>query len=121
MQDNLDRASQSFSAKAPANFRLEIGRLTMHPQKAGKVLQAQESLLMRAQQAEAQPEAVEVGGPGVVHSRQIMHGYDRIMPDTLLVMTQILNRLFLAEDINRVLSLQLADQCEIFLQDFVRR
>ena len=76
---------------------------------------------MSPEKAEAQPKAVEVGCPRVVHRRQIMHCYDRIMPDALLVMTEILNRLFLAEDKNRVLSLQLAEQCEIFLQDFVRR
>src|SRR5215831_6919145 len=118
MQDDLDGASQSFAAKVPANFRFKIGRLTMHAQKTGKVLQAQEGLLMCAQQAEAQPEAVEVGGSGVVHRRQIVYGYDRIMPDALLMVTHVFDRLFLAEDINRVLSLQLADQCEIFLQDF---
>jgi len=41
--------------------------------------------------------------------------------DPLLVVTYELDRLVLAEDIDRIVFLQLADQSEILLQDFVRR
>ena len=64
---------------------------------------------------------MEVGGPGVVHRRQIMYGYDRVVANPLLVMAQVLDRLFPTEDVDRVLSLQLTDLSEILLQDFVPR
>jgi hypothetical protein len=48
-----------------------------------------------------------------------VHGDNPILADPLLVLTQVFDRLFLAEEVNRVLFLEVAEQYEIFLQDFV--
>src|SRR6516164_5758441 len=92
----------------------------MRAQEAGKVLQRQECLLRRAQEAEMQAKAVEICGPALAHRREVMHSDDRLPADPLLVVAYEFDRLVLAEDIDRVVFLQLADQFEIFLQDFVR-
>jgi hypothetical protein len=112
---------QSLTAEVCANFGLEIGRLAMRAEETGKVLQSQESLLRRAQKAEMQPEAMEIGGPALAHRGQVVHGDEGLPADPLLVVTYELDRLFPAEDIDRGVFLQLADQFEILLKDSMRR
>jgi len=50
-----------------------------------------------------------------------VHGDERLPANPLLVVTYELDRLFPAEDIDRVVFLQIADQSEILLKDSVRR
>src|SRR6516164_4396155 len=93
----------------------------MSVEKTDKVLQSQQRLLWRAHKAEMQPETVEVGSPALVHRRQVVHRDGRLPADPLRVVTDELDRLFPAEDVDRVLLLQIPDQSEILLQDFVSR
>src|SRR6516162_7540195 len=74
----------------------------MSAEKTDKVLQSQQRLLWRAHKAEMQTEAVEVGSPALVHRRQVVHGDGRLPADPLRVVTDELDRLLPAEDVNRL-------------------
>ena len=91
----------------------------MPTEKTDKVPQGQESLLWCAFEAEMQPEAVEILGTALIHRGEIVHGYDRITAYPLPVMPHELDRLLPAEHVDRGFFLQIADQSEVLLQDFV--
>ena len=102
VHDNFDCARQSFAAKIRANFGLEIDRLAMGPQETNKGLQCQERLLRCAHKTEMQPKTVKVGSSALVHRRQVVHGNGRLPADPLRVVTDELDRLLPAEDVNRL-------------------
>src|SRR5215469_4017733 len=90
-------------------------------QEAGECLQPLERLLGGAQQAEDQPETVETGSPALIQSLHVVHGDDRVPANPRPVTTLELNRLFSAQDIDRIVLLQIADQREILDENPMRR
>ena len=69
-----------------------------------------------AQQTEGQPKPVETGGPAPVQSVHVVHGDDRVPADPRPVLALERDRLFPAQDIDRIILLQVADQREILDQ-----
>src|SRR5215813_7463255 len=120
MHDDLDSTRQSLAPKVGANCRLEISRLAMRGEETSKTLQSLQSLLWRVHKSQMQPEAMEVGGVGLVHRRQVVHSDDRVPPYSRPVPAHELDGLSLAQDIDRVILLQIADQREIFDEDLMR-
>jgi hypothetical protein len=74
-----------------------------------------------AQQTEGQPKPVETGGPAPVQSVHVVHGDDRVPADPRPVLALERDRLFPAQDIDRIILLQVADQREILDQNLMRR
>ena len=113
MQDDLDRSHEPLTTKVGADVRFEIRRAAMCRQEAGECLQPLERLLGGAQQAEDQSETVETGSPALVQSLHVVHGDDRVPANPRPVTTLELNRLFPAQDIDRIVLLQITEQREI--------
>src|SRR5262249_52811594 len=90
-------------------------------EETSKTLQSLQSLLWRVHKSQMQPEAMEVGGVGLVHRRQVVHSDDRVPPYPRPVPAHELDGLSLAQDIDRVILLQIADQREIFDENLMRR
>ena len=80
-----------------------------------------ERLLGGAQQAEDQSETVETGSPALIQSLHVVHGDDRVPANPRPVTTLELDRLFPAQDIDRIVLLQIADQREILDENPMRR
>ena len=113
MKDDLDRSHEPLTPKIGADVRFEILRAPMCRQEASECLQPLERPLGGVQQAEDQSETVETGSPALIQSLHIVHGDDRVPANPRPVMTLELDLLFPAQDIDRIVLLQIADQREI--------
>src|SRR5271165_3041656 len=121
MHDDLDRAHESLAAELAPDNCLEILRAAVCCQKAGKRLQSQERLFGGAQQAKGQSKAMETGGPTLFQRSHVVYGDDRITANPRSVAARDLDRFFPAYDINLFVLLQIVKQCEILMQNSVRR
>src|SRR6202040_2182451 len=113
MHDDLDRAHEPLPAKVGAEVRFEIRRAAVRYEEADERLQPQERLLGGAQQTKRQPKPVETDSPALVQSLHVAHRDDRVPANSRRVMTLERDRLLPAQDIDRIVLLQIADQREI--------
>ena len=72
------------------------------------------------QQAEDQSETVETGSPALIQSLHVVHGDNRVPTNPRPVTTLELDRLFPAQDIDRIVLLQITDQREILDENPMR-